>query len=143
VGRTVLRRMGLERAALDSGTGEEGTSWIDGQGRVAARFDVAGSAGDGPTAEMEILRGDQARRLYEPARERARYRFGDRVARVAEDEDAVAVTFANGATERYDAVIVAEGVGSSTRELVFPGENAPRWMDLTIAYFTIPRTPDD
>lgn len=143
VGRTVLRRMGLERAALDSGTGEEGTAWIDGRGRVAARFDVAGTEGDGPTAEMEILRGDLARLLYEPARERARYRFGDRVARVAEDRDAVAVTFAGCETERYDAVVVAEGVGSSTRELVFPGENAPRWMDLTIAYFTLPRTPDD
>ena len=47
------------------------------------------------------------------------------------------------ATERYDAVIVAEGVGSSTRERVFPAENAPRWMNLTIAYFTIPRTAND
>ncbi|MFB6495458.1 FAD-dependent monooxygenase, partial [Xanthomonas perforans] len=35
------------------------------------------------------------------------------------------------------------GVGSSTREQVFPGENDPRWMDLTIAYFTIPRSADD
>jgi 2-polyprenyl-6-methoxyphenol hydroxylase-like FAD-dependent oxidoreductase len=142
-GREVLRRMGLERAALGSGTGEAGTTWIDARGRVAARFDVSGSDGDGPTAEMEILRGDLARLLYEPARERARYRFGDRVTRVEEESDAVAVTFAGGGTERYDAVIVAEGVGSSTRERVFPGENAPRWMNLTIAYFTIPRTPDD
>ncbi|WP_342165910.1 FAD-dependent monooxygenase [Methylobacterium sp. SD21] len=143
VGREVLRRMGLERAALDAGTGEEGTAWIDGEGRIAARFDLAGFESGGPTAEMEILRGDLARLLYEPARERARYRFGESVVGVAEERDDVAVTFAGGGTERYDAVIVAEGVGSSTRELVFPGENDPRWMDLTIAYFTIPRTPDD
>ena len=40
-------------------------------------------------------------------------------------------------------MLVAEGVGSSTRELVFPGENDPRWMDMMIGYFTIPRTADD
>ena len=27
--------------------------------------------------------------------------------------------------------------------MVFPGENEPRWMNLTIAYFTIPREADD
>ena len=66
VGRTVLRRMGLERAALDSGTGEEGTSWIDGQGRVAARFDVAGSAGDAgrlPGQQPQPARAGAAERV--------------------------------------------------------------------------------
>lgn len=143
VGRDVLRRMGLERAALDNGTGEEGTAWIDDRGRVAARFDVAGYESDGPTAEMEILRGDLARLLYDAAQDRAHFRFGDRVLRIDEAEDAATVSFAGGTIERYDAVIVAEGVGSATRERVFPGENEPRWMGLTIAYFTIPRTPDD
>lgn len=143
VGREVLRRMGLERAALDAGTGEEGTAWIDGEGRIAARFDLAGFESGGPTAEMEILRGDLARLLYAPAREHAEYRFGDHVAGIDQTDDAARVSFAGGGVERYDAVIVAEGVGSATRERVFPGENAPRWMGLTIAYFTIPRTPDD
>lgn len=142
-GREVLRRMGLEQAALERGTGEEGTAWVEEDGRVAAQFLTADTGADGPTAEMEILRGDLARLLYEPAREHATYRFGDRVAKVEEESDGAAVTFTSGATGRYDAVIVAEGVGSNTRELVFPGENKPRWMDLTIAYFTIPRRPDD
>ncbi|WP_162242930.1 tryptophan-rich sensory protein [Sphingomonas sp. Leaf412] len=142
-GREVLRRMGLEQAALDHGTGEEGTVWIDAEGRPAASFPAGDAAGDGPTAEMEILRGDLARLLYEPARDRATYRFGDHVAGVVEDDRGACVTFAGGAVERYDAVIVAEGVGSATRERSFAGENRPRWMDLTIAYFTIPRTPDD
>jgi 2-polyprenyl-6-methoxyphenol hydroxylase-like FAD-dependent oxidoreductase len=143
VGREALRRMGLERAALEAGTGEEGTAWVDGRGRAVARFGLDGAAGDGPTAEMEILRGDLARLLYAPARERAQYRFGDHLVRLDEEGNGVRVGFASGAVARYDAVIVAEGVGSATRERVFPGENAPRWMGLTIAYFTIPRTPDD
>ncbi|MDP4022851.1 FAD-dependent monooxygenase [Methylobacterium sp. NEAU 140] len=143
VGRAVLRRMGLERAALDRGTGEEGTAWVDARGRVAAQFKAGDLDGDGPTAEMEILRGDLARLLYAPASAHAAVRFGDGVERIEQDADAATVAFASGRVARYDAVIVAEGVGSSTRERVFPGENAPRWMDLTIAYFTIPRTARD
>ncbi|MFS0772037.1 tryptophan-rich sensory protein [Sphingomonas sp. 1P08PE] len=143
VGREVLRRMGLEQTALEQGTGEEGTAWVEADGRIAAQFLAADTGADGPTAEMEILRGDLARLLYEPARDHATYRFGDSIAGVEQDDDGAVVTFASGTVERYDAVIVAEGVGSRTRELVFPGENEPRWMDLTIAYFTIPRRPDD
>lgn len=143
VGREVLRRMGLEQAALDRGTGEEGTAWVDKDGKVAAEFLTADTGADGPTAEMEILRGDLARLLYEPASEHATYRFGDSIADIKQDDEGVTVTFAGSTIERFDLVIVAEGVGSRTRELVFPGENVPRWMDLTIAYFTIPRQADD
>ncbi|MGA1798908.1 tryptophan-rich sensory protein [Sphingomonas sp. 4RDLI-65] len=142
-GREVLRRMGLEQAALDHGTGEEGTAWVDAENRIAAQFLVTDAGGEGMTAEMEILRGDLARLLYEPAAQHVTYRFGDSVTAIEQTETAASVTFASGRTERYDAVIVAEGVGSATRAHVFPNENDPRWMDLTIAYFTIPRTPDD
>ncbi|MBE2991418.1 tryptophan-rich sensory protein [Sphingomonas sp. CFBP 13603] len=142
-GREVLRRMGLEQAALDAGTGEEGTAWVDSDGRIVAQFLTAEMEADGPTAEMEILRGDLARLLYEPAAEHAAYRFGDSVTAMEQTDEAAFVTFASGSTERYDAVIVAEGVGSATRGLVFPNENAPRWMDLTIAYCTIPRAYGD
>lgn len=143
VGREVLRRMGLEQAALAQGTGEEGTAWITKNGTVAALFLTDDTGADGPTAEMEILRGDLSRLLYEPARAHATYRFGDSIAGISQDDDGATVTFAGGGVERFDLVIVAEGVGSPTRELVFPGENRPRWMDLTIAYFTIPRRADD
>lgn len=143
VGREVLRRMGLERSALAHGTGEEGTVWVNADGSEAARFMVGESGSDGPTAEMEILRGDLARILYDAAKERVRYRFGDHVTAIDEAADGTIVSFANGGHERYDGIIVAEGVGSTTRELVFPGGNQPRWMDLTMAYFTIPRSSSD
>ncbi|AXB79017.1 FAD-dependent monooxygenase [Novosphingobium sp. P6W] len=143
VGRDVLRRLGLEGAALDNGTGEEGTVWVNEDGSEAARFAVDENGNDGPTAEMEILRGDLARILYDAAKDRATYRFGDLIEAVEETRVGASVTFSSGTTETFDAVIVAEGVGSSTRELVFSGENNPRWMDMTIAYFTIPRTDAD
>lgn len=142
-GREVLRRMGLEQVALARGTGEAGTTWVDQNGKVVAAFLTDESSGEGPTAEMEILRGDLARLLYEPATQHAKYRFGDSIRRIDDNARTANVTFANGATETYDLIVIAEGVGSQTRERVFPGENEPRWMDLTIAYFTIARVPDD
>ncbi|MEE7548630.1 NAD(P)-binding protein, partial [Xanthomonas sp. Kuri4-1] len=143
VGREVLRRMGLEQAALARGTGEEGTAWIDARGRAVATFRTDALQGEGPTAELEILRGDLARLLYDATRDAVRYRFGDCIAAVQDDGTAATVRFESGRVERFDAVVVAEGVGSSTREQVFAGQNRARWMDLTIAYFTLPRTADD
>lgn len=143
VGREVMRRLGLEQMALDRGTGELGTVWVADDGRELAKFTTEPGASDGPTAEMEILRGDLSRLLHDAAGDRVTFRYGDRVAMIDDGADAAEVTFESGTRERYDTVIVAEGVGSHTRDLIFQGENEPRWMDMTIAYFTIPRTPDD
>jgi len=143
VGREVIRRLELEAAALEHGTGEQGTVWVNEDGSEAARFAVGDTGSDRPTAEMEILRGDLARLLYDRAKGSAEYRFDDRIAAIDDGPDEARVTFASGATEAFDVVFVAEGVGSQTRELVFKGENDPRWMDITIAYFTIPRTAGD
>lgn len=143
VGRDVLRRMGLDETALRHGTKEEGTAWIDHKGEVVAEFVTEELGADGPTAELEILRGDLSELIYDATKARCDFRFDDRIAEIEDREATVEVKFASGRSAEFDAVIIAEGVGSATRELVFPGENDPRWMDLTIAYFTIPRAPDD
>lgn len=143
VGREVLRRLGLEQAALDCGTGEQGTAWVNEDGSEAARFDADEIDGDGPTAEMEILRGDLARLLHDATGNEVAFRYDDHIVAIDEEAQTAAVTFASGAIEQYDAVIIAEGVGSSTRDIIFANENDPRWMDMIIAYFTIPRTADD
>jgi len=142
--REVLRRMGLEELAFDHSTHERGTDWVAEDNSVVARFEAADSDTDhGPTAELEIRRGDIARIIFEAVREKATFRFGDRIADVVQTGNSVNVTFASGGQDFYDVVVVAEGVGSHTRELLFPGENEPRWMDLTIAYFSIPSLPGD
>ncbi len=142
--REVIRRMGIESDVRAAGTGEIGTRFVTADGRPAASFPVGEPGGsDGPTAELEILRGDLARLLHGAARDHATCRFGDHITGLGQDAAGARVRFASGRCETYDLVVVAEGVGSSTRDLVFPGENRPRWMDLTIAYFTIPRRADD
>jgi len=141
-GREVLRKMGLEQQALDLNTSERGTDWVDEDNKVIARFAVD-DIGDGPTAEMEIMRGDLSRIIYEPASMHANFRFGDSISAVEQDDTGAMVTFGSGAKERYELIIVAEGVGSSTRELLFPGENRVRYMNLTMAYFSVPGKSTD
>ncbi|MCF5051547.1 FAD-binding monooxygenase [Pseudomonas syringae] len=141
-GRHVLRMMGLERAALDLRTSEVGTDWVDEYDNPIARFTVD-EVGDGPTAELEIMRGDIARLIYEPASNRSTYLFNETITALEQDAHGITVHFQNRPSAQYDAVIVAEGVGSSTRELIFPGENNPKWMDMTLAYFAIPKTSVD
>lgn len=141
--RTVLRRMGLEQAVDALGTGETGVAFVDEAGETFAEFDLEDLGDDGPTADLEILRGDLARLFYDACRDRAEYRFGDAIAAVESGGDAAHVTFQGGGQEAFDLVVVAEGVGSDTRERVFPGENDPRWLDVLMGYFTIPKGPGD
>jgi len=143
VGREVINRMGLDQEALDRGTGEEGTAWVNADNSIAAEFVNKDLDGDGPTAEMEILRGDLASIIYKSAKSKVSYRFGTTIKGIDDGPNGAKVTFEGADPETFDLVVIAEGVGSSTRELMFEGENDPRWMDLTIAYFTIPRLPED
>lgn len=141
--RTVFERMDLIEEVDRSGTGETAWTHVDEDGKLVAAFRLADIGGDGPTAELEILRGDLARIVYDDVSSKVDYRFGDFVDALKDEGEAVRVRFNSGREEVFDLVLVAEGVGSSTRELLFAGENHPRWMDVTIAYFTIPRGDGD
>ena len=124
--REVLHRMCLEETVKRNGTGETGWTYVDDNGRQIAAFEIADVGEDGPTAGLEILRGDLAKVFYDEIRERVEYRFGDTVQALDNGSDVARVIFKSGRQEAYDLVLVAEGVGSTTRELIFRGENHPR-----------------
>ncbi|GAA1749785.1 FAD-dependent monooxygenase [Aeromicrobium alkaliterrae] len=142
LGRDVLRQLGVEEQVMASLTGEEGTRFVNGSGRPRAVFPkVEGE--DGPTAEVEILRGQLAQILVGIVPDRVDQRFGDFVVGVEQDDDGVDVTFDSGLQERFDLVIVGEGRGSRTRRLVFEDASRRRDHGVTITYGTIDRSPDD
>ena len=60
-GREVLKKMGLAQAVAGSGTGEKGVLFVDADDKTNAQFRVHEVVADGPTDELEILRGDLAR----------------------------------------------------------------------------------
>jgi 2-polyprenyl-6-methoxyphenol hydroxylase-like FAD-dependent oxidoreductase len=143
LGREVIRRMALKEQVKAKTTGERAIAFVDAGNRVCARIDVGDFGSDGPTAELEILRGDLARLLLEATERNVRYIFGDRICALVESSGGVDVTFEHAAPQRFDLVIAAEGIGSSTRRLVFGDEARRVPLDLYMGYFSIPRGPGD
>ena len=95
--------------------------------------------GDGYIAEIEILRGDLSRVLYDDTRDRVEYVFGDRIAGLTQDADGVDVTFAGGDRRRFDLVIGADGLHSALRAMVFgPREQFIRHLGLVLAFYSVP-----
>lgn len=142
-GREVLRRMNLDETLLANGTTEEGTRFVDEKGRTIAAFAAGDGDSDGPTAELEILRGQFAKILVEHAGSNTVYRYGDHITGVEQDADGVDVAFAGGGIERFDLVFFADGIRSSSRELVFAGEIDTRPVGLYTAYGVLPRSDSD
>ncbi|MFJ6698062.1 FAD-dependent monooxygenase [Streptomyces sp. NPDC091272] len=142
VGRTVLRRMGLEEAVRAAHTGETGTDFIDGRGRPYASFAAGADDTGGLTAELEILRGRLARILHNHSAGSADYVFGDRISALHDDGHGVDVEFVRSAGRRFDVVVLAEGLRSRSRDLIMP--DAPvHELGLYTAHLTLPRTAAD
>ena len=141
--REVLRRAGLEDAVRAATTGEVGTRFVDARGRTVAAFPAGRSDTGGATAELEILRGELSRIFYERTRDHTEYVFGDRITALDDHADGVTVGFEHGPDRTVDVVVVAEGVTSRTRSLVFATGVQVRYLGVYIAYLTIPRTATD
>lgn len=145
LGRRVIDEMGLEPAVLAANTTEVGTRFVDDQGGTVSEFPVVEGEGDGPTAEVEILRGELARILVEACSDRVTWWTGDFIADLDQDDDGVTVRLDGGDEHRFDLVVVAEGPRSHTRGLVMHGADEPelKRLGMYIAWATIPRTDTD
>jgi 2-polyprenyl-6-methoxyphenol hydroxylase-like FAD-dependent oxidoreductase len=89
------------------------------------------------SGDVEILRGDLAKILYDLTKDRTEYVFGDSIATLEEDGDGVTVTFERGATRRFDLVVGADGLHSKVRELAFgPEDRYMAYLGLYCAVFT-------
>lgn len=142
-GREVVQRMGLEDLIRANTTHEQGIAFVDRDNQTRAFIGVDAFDGDGPIAELEILRGELAKLLIQHSEDRVTYRFGDSIEAIKDDGEQVHVRFEQGGEQVYDLVIVAEGIGSTTRNQVFGDEVKRRPLDLYTAYFTVPRQPSD
>jgi 2-polyprenyl-6-methoxyphenol hydroxylase-like FAD-dependent oxidoreductase len=142
-GREVARLMGLEDEVRARNTTEEGIHFVDEAGRTRASLPATAFGGEGLVAELEILRGELVKLLYERTRDDTEYLFGDRVAGLVERGDKVHVQFLKGPERAFDLVIAADGIRSKARELVFADEAEIKSFGAYVAYFTIPRLGSD
>ncbi|XVU21604.1 FAD-dependent monooxygenase [Actinoplanes sp. CA-054009] len=136
--RDVLRKMGLEDAARANATTESGLDFVRDDGVPFASLAAGAGDSDGPTAELEIVRGRLSRLLTGDTGGR----FGDQIAALDDDGDGVTVTFADGRRQRFDIVVIAEGLRSRTRAMVMP-EARIHELRVYCAYVTIPRAGTD
>jgi 2-polyprenyl-6-methoxyphenol hydroxylase-like FAD-dependent oxidoreductase len=144
LGREMLRRMGIEEEVLAHLTGEDGTRFLGLDGSpVAVLPTKEGAEVDGPTAEVEILRGRLSQIVLSTVPDAVEQRWGTYVTAVEQDADGVEVELADGSRERFDLLVVAEGRGSRTRRLVVGDRVQVRDAGVSMAYGTIERTPQD
>ena len=122
----------LESAIYSANTGEKGTVFTKINGTT--RFALPLGEGPSGTNDTEILRGDFAKLLYKATEKNTEWRFGDHISSLKEidgmgrfDEKegngGVRVVFQSGKAETYDFVVLADGVGSRTRKMVFSPED--------------------
>ncbi|KYF72010.1 FAD-dependent monooxygenase [Sorangium cellulosum] len=141
--RKVARRMGIEDDIRAATTGEQGLRFVDERGATQAEFPVENADAGGFTKELEILRGDLARILYDRTRDTTEYIFGDQITALRDHGDRVTVSFEHGADRDVALVVAADGIRSRTRSLIVGDEPRIRRFGLYGSYFTIPRGASD
>ncbi len=123
-------------------TREKGLRFVDGKGKVRAELKEDGS--NSFTADVEIVRGELARILYEQTtstsegselKGKVNYLFGRKVQGLlplsSDSQKGVRVQLDDGSVDEYDILIIGDGVVSRTRALAFDlqsedGEDAAR-----------------
>ena len=89
VAKEVIGRMGLDAAVRAACTDTAGAHTVDADGQVLETFRADDDGGDGFIADIEILRGDLSRVLYDDTRDGVEYIFSDRIAELTQDADGV------------------------------------------------------
>lgn len=115
----VMARMSLLSTARAHRTRMMGMSVLDPRGTEIWRStERTLSAGRLDNGDVELLKDDLTRLLYEATKATADYRFGDSIATMVETQYGVDVSFERGAPQSFDLVIGADGFHSNVRTLL-------------------------
>ncbi|MEO6012572.1 MAG: FAD-dependent monooxygenase, partial [Devosia sp.] len=129
-----LRRMGLLDAVRAKATNMGDMFYVNGKGKKTVRMPAAAFSG-----ELEIMRGDLARILYDATKADAEYIFGDSIARIDDRGDGVTVSLDSGLIRDFDLVVGADGVHSNVRAKAFgPEADCVADLGLAVSIFTVP-----
>ena len=142
-GRTVTERMGLLDRVREVALEQEGFAYVDASGRITARMPADAFGGEGIVSEIEVLRGDLCRVLYEATLPETEYLFDDTITQIDQDAAGVTVTFENAPSRRFSLVVGADGLHSTVRRLAFGPDAAHLWpLHLYNAWYTAPADID-
>ncbi|HWB79315.1 MAG TPA: FAD-dependent monooxygenase [Nannocystaceae bacterium] len=143
VAREVVQRMGLMSAIRGVTCDNAGLLYVDADNRAQTRMPADLFGGEGIVAELEILRGDLSRVLYDATRDDVEYIFGDHIVAIDDRDEGVEVTLKSGSRRRFDLVVGADGIHSGVRRHGFGGAaSCIRQLGGYIAYYTIDASAD-
>lgn len=140
-GCEVVTRMGIMDEIKSLMTREEGLRFVDSNNRIRAEYPSAGGKKAFVT-DIEILRADLSKLLMKKTEQDVNYIFGDAITGYSENKYGINVTFKNSQEKTFDLLLIAEGMRSRTRQVVF-GEVPVKHIGLYTAYFAIPYEPQD
>lgn len=87
-----------------------------------------------------IMRATLARIMASKVRETGtRVFLGQTYSRISEDAEGVDVEFSDRQSERYDLVIISDGLFSKTRDMLFPHAPKPQYVGQTVWRAVLPR----
>jgi 2-polyprenyl-6-methoxyphenol hydroxylase-like FAD-dependent oxidoreductase len=113
----LLRRMGVLDSLRAVQTHGGAMSCVDEHGTEIYRLPAEFAGGD-----IEVLRRDLSRILYERGADHVEYLFDDRITALTQDGDGVHVTFEKAAPRTADLLVGADGMHSGVRRIAFGQE---------------------
>lgn len=139
-----MEEIGVLEAYLSKAYGFDRTTiFVGPQGHKEAEFDAPRLAGEQYPSNAGIRRTDLQKVLADEAvAVGADVRLGLTIAEMKDDGDGVDVTFSDGSSGRYDIVIGADGVFSSTRDMIMPEAPKPRYTGQWVWRYNLPRPAD-
>jgi 2-polyprenyl-6-methoxyphenol hydroxylase-like FAD-dependent oxidoreductase len=138
-GYDVAQRMNLIPELSRHALRVDQTRLLDRDGRVRQQIDMNRTLGPSANRYMTIARSDLAKVVYSALNDTVETIFGDTIRRLHQHQDGVDVDFDHAGRRRFDLVIGADGLHSTTRRLVFGDEHAfTRYLGYCVAAFVIP-----
>lgn len=139
-----MGQLGVLDAYLSKASGFDSTTiFVGPHGHQEVKFDTPRLAGPNYPSnagikrrDLQMVLGDEAKRLG------AVIRLGQTIAGMADDGDGVNVTFSDGSAGRYDIVVGADGIFSSTRAAIFPDAPKPKYTGQWVWRYNLPRPQD-
>lgn len=124
-GVQVAKAMGILYKLHSLSTNLRVVEIVEANGQKVGGFqisDIRAAMEDSNSDYIPLMRGDLERTLYEALPSDVELRFNTVVTAIDNSHEDAKVTFSDGRVENFDIVIGAEGIHSSTRELLFGPE---------------------